>query len=638
MLAAPLPVAGSAAARGIQPLGIGDLLVVKQELIRYAPGEVAHIENVMKSEFKTRMHSRTREVEEIIITETERLEESEKDSQTTERFELHKEAQKTIENQMSLEAGLSITASYGPVSVTAHADFALSQSSSESSKTASTYAKQVTERSISRIMQRTREERTRRTLERFEEKNEHGFDNKSGSGHVIGIYRWVDKYYKARLINYGRRLMMEFIVPEPAAFYRYLQSKQTLQGVTMTKPEEPMVSGSRLQPTDLNKYNYMSFVANYNAQEVKPYPDETIDVALAIAEKFESSGENSIAKAYDKLAVPDGYKCSDVWGEYYYIGSTITFYTPLPNTIPLQAEFHVYVAGSLFGIDRPRALELEKTIPVSVIGKNISAFQVNIIATCVVKPEKITAWQLETYGAIMNAYNRALADYNEQVAAAQIQAGVQIQGRNPELNRKIERDELKKGALRLLTDNFAQTRVSGAWRFSETFDAMRDNGQFVYPEFDTNEAIVEGRMVQFFEQAFEWNNMTYRFYPYSWGRKSEWKNIFPLTDTDPQFTDFLRAGAARVIVPVHPAYTHTVLHYMATSEIWNGGNPPTLYDPLYISIVDELKSDAGGDLDADLPACAPDSEYPCLVDEWEVKLPTTLVYLQEDAQLPDDTP
>ncbi|MFZ3065959.1 MAG: hypothetical protein WA277_11835 [Nitrospirota bacterium] len=622
MLATPLPVAGSAAARGIQPLGIGDLLVVKQELMRYAAGEVAHIENVLKSESKTRMHSRTREVEEIIITETERLEESEKDLQTTERFELHKEAQKTIESQMSLDAGVSITASYGPVSVTAHADFALSQSSSESSKTASTYAKQVTERSVSRIMQRTREERTRRTLERFEEKNEHGIDNKDGEGHVIGVYRWVDKYYKARLINYGRRLMMEFIVPEPAAFYLYLQSKQTLQGVTMARPEEPKVSGRRLSPTDLNKNNYMAFVAQYNVQEVKPYPDESVDVSVAFADKTESAGPVPIAKAYDKLFVPAGYKCSNVWGAYY--------------VWSFNGDFKVFCAGREFGSFG--APELEGIIPISVIGANIVSFQVNIVAFCQVKPETITAWQLETYGAIMNAYERALADYNEQVAAAQIQGGVQIEGRNPELNRKIERDELKKGALRLLTDNFAQTRVSGAWRFNEMFNAMQANGQFGYPEFNTNEAIVEGRMIQFFEQALEWNNMTYRFYPYSWGRKSGWKDIFPLTDTDPQFTDFVRAGAARVIVPAHPAYTDTVLHFMATNEIWNGGNPPTLYDPLYISIVDELKSDAGGDIDANLPACAPDSEYPCLADEWEVKLPTTLVYLQEDAQLPDYTP
>jgi hypothetical protein len=237
----------------------------------------------------------------------------------------------------------------------------------------------------------------------------------------------------------------------------------------------------------------------------------------------------------------------------------------------------------------------------------------------------------------MNAYERALADYNEQVAAAQIQAGVQIQGRNSELNRKIEHDELKKGALRLLTNNFAQTRVSGSWRFDEMFDAMQSNGQFGYPEFNVDESIVEGKIVQFFEQAFEWNNITYRFYPYSWGRKNGWKEIFPLIDVDPQFTDFLRAGAARVIIPVHPAYDETVLHYLATNEIWNGGSPPTLHDPLYISIVDELKSDSSADLDGKLPVCSPGSKYPCVADEWEIKLPTTLVYLQKGAELPDFT-
>ncbi len=106
------------------------------------------------------------------------------------------------------------------------------------------------------------------------------------------------------------------------------------------------------------------------------------------------------------------------------------------------------------------------------------------------------------------------------------------------------------------------------------------------------------------------------------------------TATRCQFRDFLRAGAARVIVPVHPSYSETVLHYLDTNEIWNGGDPPTLEDPLYISIVDELKSETGADVDADLNACSVHSGYPCVVDEWEVKLPTTLVYLQPDAELP----
>lgn len=619
----PIPDPGSATARGIQPLGIGDLLIVKQELLRYTAGEVAHIENVLKSEFKTRTDIRSREIEEVTIIETEQLEETEKDLQTTERFELQKETEKTIQEQMSLQAGVSVTAGYGPVSVTAHADFALGQSSAESNRTASTFAKQVTERSVSRIMKRSREQRMRRTLERYEEKNEHGFDNKAGSGHVIGIYRWVDKYYKARLINYGRRLMLEFMVPEPAAFYLHLQSKQKPKGVTMQKPEEPKASGHKLRPDDITKSNYAYYVAQYNVQDVEAYPAEITRVSAAFAEAPGSHENTDYAKSSEKLVVPAGYKCYDVFGELGYQGITGSGYF-----------LECFIAGQRWG--SVTASGLEGIIPISVKGW-INGFHVNVVAVCELKPETRKAWQLKVYAAIMNAYERALAEYNEQISAAQIQAGIEIQGRNPELNRKIEKDELKKGVLRLLTNNFAKTRVNGIWRFDEYFDATYDNGEFGYPEFQIDEAMIEGKIIQFFEQSFEWNNLTYRFLPYSWGRKGGWKDIFPLTDTDPQFMDFLRAGEARVIVPVHPAYNETLLHYMGTNEIWNGGNPPTLDDPLFISIVEELKSDTGGNLDDELPACDTNSEFPCLADQWEIKLPTTLVYLQEDSKLPDFT-
>jgi hypothetical protein len=622
MEASPAP--GSAAARGIEVLGIGDLLVVKQELMHYAAGEVAHIENIMKSEFMTRSNTRTREVEEIIITETEQLEENERDLQTTERFELQKETEKTIQEQMSLQAGVSVTASYGPVSMTAHADFALTQSSTEANRNASNFAKEVTERSVARIKKRTREERTRRTLERFEEKNEHGFDNKSGSDHVIGIYHWVDKYYKARLINYGRRLMLEFIIPEPSAFYMHVQSNQPIKGVSLEKPQMPMMYGRKLEPTDLSKWNYTNYVAKYNVEDVEAYPAEVVRVSAAYAESAQGNENVAFGKTAEKLSVPSGYKCFDVFGELGYQGIKDSGYF-----------LECFVAGQRWG--SVTAKGVEGIIPISIKGW-ATAFHVNVVAICELKPETKAAWQQKTYAAIITAYEKALSDYEAAVSSAQIQAGVEIQGRNPAFNRKIEQDELKKGVLRELTNNFAKTRVGGVWRFDEIFDAMQDNGEFGYPEFNMKEALVEGRIVQFFEQALEWDNMTYRFYPYIWGRKDKWKDLFARTDVDPLFTDFMRAGAARVLVPAHPAYTDTVLHYMATNEIWNGGNPPTLDDPLYISIVDEMKADAGGDLDAGLPVCAPDSPYPCLADEWEVKLPTTLVYLQPDSKLPDAMP
>ena len=55
------------------------------------------------------------------------------------------------------------------VSFSASSDFATSTSRTESNRNATTFAKDVTERSVSRILQRVREERTRRSLEEFEE-------------------------------------------------------------------------------------------------------------------------------------------------------------------------------------------------------------------------------------------------------------------------------------------------------------------------------------------------------------------------------------------------------------------------------------------------------------------------------------
>jgi hypothetical protein len=617
-------LAPTPADRGIQPLGIGDLLVVREELLRYLAGEVAHIENVLKSETKTRTHTRLQETEETEIVETERIEETERDQQTTERFELHKETQRTIETDLKFEAGFSLTASYGVVSTTANADFALSQSSSESQKTATDFAKQVTDRSLSKIQQRAREQRTRRTLERIEEKNEHGFVNVPGTGHVIGVYRWVDKHYKARIVNYGRRLMIEFIIPEPAAFYLHLEATRKLPGVTLEKPKPPMVGMRPLRPDDLYDGNYMTYVARYHVKDVEPYPPDVVKVAAGFAETAGGEeGKNApYAKVSEKLTVPAGYVASDVYGQMSSMG------------VKNSGHFsRCFIGGDEFG--SVTAEGIGNIIPISVNGWG-HGFNVNVVAECELTDAGLAKWQLKTYEAIMTAYERALSEYNEQVAAAEIQAGVRIEGRSGEANRKIERDELRKAALRMLTDEYAATRVSGTWRFNEMFNAMQSTGSFGYPEYDVDEALVEGKIIQFFEQAFEWQNLTYRFYPYFWGRKSAWKDIFPLDSSDPKFTDFLRAGAARVVIPAHPAYAEAVLHYLATNEIWNGGDPPTLNDPLYISIVDELKADTDRDLD-EVPQCSPDSGYPCIVTDWDYKVPTTLVYLQPGPELPDFT-
>lgn len=139
-------------------------------------------------------------------------------------------------------------------------------------------------------------------------------------------------------------------------------------------------------------------------------------------------------------------------------------------------------------------------------------------------------------------------------------------------------------------------------------------------------------IIQFFEQAFEWEQITYVYYPYFWGRKKNWvKVVNNPPDPDPLFQQFLTAGAARVLVPVPLAYHDSVIYLLQNGKkdlrdrVWGGGGAPTLGSDLYISIAEELRNQTD-----DLAGAKPDPD----VEPWEFTLPTTLVWLQPDDKLP----
>jgi hypothetical protein len=190
----------------ITPAGIGDLKVTKQQLVRYEAGEVAHIENVLARERRGREHRRLRQVEEILVREEEREEESRRDLQSTERFEIESESQRTIKSETDLQAGMELSGGFGPVNLSVYAKFASNEAKEESDTNSTKYAKEVVEKTVSRLLERVREERRTRTVEEVEETNTHGFRNDSAD-HVTGVYRWVDKLYRQKVVNYGKRLM-----------------------------------------------------------------------------------------------------------------------------------------------------------------------------------------------------------------------------------------------------------------------------------------------------------------------------------------------------------------------------------------------------------------------------------------------
>ncbi len=583
-------------------LGVMDLLIVRQRLLRYEMGEISHVANILKGEVETREHRRLRQTEEQLTREEEVSQETDRDLQSTERFQLERETQRTIEEDASREAGIQTTASYGPsFEVTANAGISTDTSRSESETMAHSRSREIVDRSAQRVRERIREVRMRRVLEETQENTTHTFDNNKGTDHVVGIYRWLDKVLESQVFNYGKREMLEFVVPEPAAFFRYAVSTGPTEGVSLERPNPPGYCDSvthhfvPLEPKHISRHTYRYWAAVYGASDVKPPPPDLRVISLAIDQPYTGDEQPAVARSSTDLKVPIGYTAKRAWvnsGQANYAPSSTSTTppsspwgpptpTPAPTASPSAAELFVFVgrhrvSGSVWLNDE------SDVVPIAVLGRYLLVYVVVVEVECLLESSFYEKWQLDTFGAVMQAYRELESKYQEELRRVTEVTSEGVRGRNPFFNREIERTELKKLVISMLTG-----------QHFDDFDAMRRNVfPHHYPQMDIAEVAAEGRYIQFFEQALEWSNIQYLFYPYFWGRKNEWIHTSQIDDTDPLFGAFLRAGAARVQVPVRPGFEQAVNEFLNGIPDPGGTSLTSDNDP-FLSIVEEMRDQQG---------------------------------------------
>jgi len=588
--------------------GIGDLLMVKQTLKAYELGEFAHVENVLAGETREREHRRLDTSEQTITTEQETDTQKEKDLQTTHRNEMQTEANKTVKEQFGLEAGLQVSGSYGPVvSFAAHLNASFSTSSEETQRKAVSFSQEVTEKSSEKVTQRIKETVMHRVLQEIQEINKHIFTNTSSSKHIRGIYRWLNKLYDAQIFNYGQRMMYEFVVPEPAAWFIYAMLNNPPTDSEIVKPVPPTYSGNALKPAHLTRANYVDYVALYQVRGVPAPPPEYLTAAYF--DKQDNVDQGSNFGRAGKVAIPDGYEA---------MGATVM--TDYLFTKDKEHVFHVMLGGQPFDATnywgpayqgfgaRPQELSVSYKL------QNAWTFCLGIDVVCRLRSDGFAKWQQQVYDSIMEAYLKQKADYEEKLAVQKMQQGPQQFGRNPLENQRLAKEELKKLLLMMLigTDDIARNSY-----YTSTEPLMR-----------LDKACENGSWIRFFENAFEWTNMLYVFYPYFWGRHARWISAIHLTDPDSDFAAFLRAGAARVQIPVRPGFEKAVVHFLQFGEIWNGNDPPMRDDDLYVPIVDEIAANLGKFDNEGVP-------YPADSKPWTVRVPTELVLVENLEEVPN---
>lgn len=227
--------------------------------------------------------------------------------------------------------------------------------------------------------------------------------------------------------------------------------------------------------------------------------------------------------------------------------------------------------------------------------------------------EAMMSWRLSVYDALFSAWSQWKREY----AAAQLRQSLMgssaSDAGSSTRNEQIIREELKRQVISWLLD---EEEFSGR-------PALRtDENDARFRSTSFTRATASAATIQFLEQAFEWGNMMYMFYPYYWASGGDWAQLSNIATNDPEFERFLRAGSARVVVPARPGFTDAVKNWLLFGVPFMTGQLPTPGDDLYVAIDREIR---------DLTSSW---EGGIAEDSWEARVSTTLLYLQADATFP----
>ncbi len=625
---------------GVNKIGVADYRRVEQELCCYIPGEVSHIENILAREYKEKSTRSFTSTSTTLDSTTEREAENTNDTVSTKRNEMSTEISDVIQKDRASNVGFSASVhgefskSY-QIDAGATGDFSNSTSSSNSDSLARSYAEDVTRRAVERIVQKVTTRRTTTMLKEYEENNKHGFDNRRGEKHVTGVYRWIDKVYKNRIVNYHKRLMYEFMIPEPARFYKeaiILKANEELASSTLNgstgeqnqaiKPIHPSEYGLT-KFSDVSRTDYAKIAAHYGISVPQPQ-EELISIPTSISTSI-GNGDKDQSATFPAVTIDQDYECINIKGSInYYVKALVKSWAYIKFNIPgltlgksdLKNEY-----SDVLTFDRNYNPGIKTSVTFTGSSKKITGYNGNITLTCRWVGSAFSAWQQEVYDDIMAEYNRQLQLFNEAKTAAENELAAQKAEtkekesipQNPRFNSQIVTTELKRLCIEMLTKPFGIQQGRDFYQ----------NGSCDVPELILGPELDKyASNVVFFENAFDWGIMSQVFYPYYWAKKCDWVSLFQGQASDDYiFQAFLQSGMGRVVIPVKPGFEDAVVYFMETGEVWNGlGIALNTDDELYVSIVEEM-TQIKGDVEG---------------EEWDTIIPSDLTILQAQSVFLDE--
>lgn len=481
----------------------------------------------------------------------------------------------------TLNFGVSVSGSYGPVSMTSSLNTTSADSERETRTQSTKHAVEQTSKASSRVRKEHKVSMRVETRSGTEDVAAKEIVNSTDKAVRIDYYRMMRKW-RVDLIRYGLRMTYDLVVPEPGSALRRVHAE-----LARLKAQIGPFEFS-LRHDEITPLNYQVLADRHDAQVPPvPAPGDPVVVSAPVSGLQGASGGIShfplpfdVEQGYRVRQITlDGVVSSpeavpinlDVLGStFHYSGGNVT----LPSTVlkrrgePAGGNFLEHATG-------------HQTILFVFQGADVAAVQLTVDVEPT--PSALEQWRTDVWNALYNAaQSRYYAD--QQTIAAKINDLQESLDRDDTLTlRRAEREELMKRTLQwLFGPDFDVTPplVSAAIEQARADDSQLsvDGTQWLgVREF--------GEFVKFLHQAIEWENVLYFLYPYFWGVGQQPDDLRLLWHADPARREFLKAGAARVVLPVRPGFEIEFARFMEEGVLSGPGSGTT-----YLTIAEEMQA------------------------------------------------
>jgi hypothetical protein len=660
----------------VREASVADLYVVRSEWRQYVAGDLATVTNVLPGESHHHLTKHTSEEEITATSEQTTQTQMQTSTELEQQSELSQETATQLHAEINGYLRADVQQSWGTGSVKVSGGVEGRLSLDQSERQASRMARRAVTRAVSTVDNTTRESRIRRTLTRFEDTVDDTLANPTGKI-VRGVYRWLDRIDRYQVFRYPDRLQLEFQLPEPAEYLRWLARERGKKDDTAAPPEWALENAEIKEDVG----ELLCLAAKYRATNLPTPPAMQVSVVQAL--KAEAKGEHTTpSKIEDTIAlpladeelellVPPGYQATEItfsgiaapaWGEWVgesadgttwdkyhgWHGAVVSVlvgnqYFWSSNQVSGSPEHAHDAVHRTLGLDAAKTkfppfgnafVELnggKDTEPIKAIfcppatgkvkvalqGAGVSAAHIAVTMKCERTDETVHAWRQAVYDALFEAWSAWKRDWDADRGRAAEIALLSSGGSSTQVM-QIIRDEIKRQVIAWLLGPASFHGMPGLQPAATGPDPSWRDIQY-------DAARSSAPTIEFLEQAFEWGSLNYMLYSYFWAEGARWDELQQVQHPNPDMERFLKAGSARVVVPARPAMIGAVQNWLIYQEPFFGRPLPIPGDPLFVSVAQEIRDltepPAGGE-----PG-----------DCWETRVGTALLWLDASGDLPHNT-